>query len=1048
MYLINIASDELNKIEKLAFSSLKSKLIYTSLIEDKLDICVSLNKEDMSLIYSFNISQANYKFILYPDKTFKLDSYYDKDDESIKAAIALYIYNHDKNKSEEELAKEYSYLYPLICELALLDKDDIPKYYENKIALTKLVKNIKIKSKPNIKAKFKSLIIDTDYDKISNEKDISIRYIDEFNVTNDVSLYIFFRDFDKNNSSINKYSFDNEDLLFLLELKECYYKISRDQLGHYHSNFTSEYLSDFLTILKYYPRRHIIIKNTIYRINHEIKEINTYISTTCKIVSDLKINEFIISNDLLTLSLDKSNMILYLSKFRNIQEKILTEFLINNKDFSSSLYKNEFISSVVPYLDKSIPVSEEILKQSEKFLTEIDYYIELTESENKIHSQLSIYTKYILNGLEVSEDVYKKETLNDDYLNFINILNKLNLPQLKNITNNDEIYGIISTDISKLNSCCRLFLSDNLKRINTNSTFNFKIITSSGIDWFKTTIDSSTFSQDELKMILEACKKQKKFIKFKDSIFNLNSTINRYELSLFDKFEIDSTLTGKKLPLYQAVKLNEYKNSNDLSLTDNLKSFFNTLRDYSSININVDKNTPLRNYQLDAVKWLEVLYKYHLSGILADDMGLGKSLELIAFLETKDLNKPLIIVSPKSIIYNWQNEFSKWNSKKKIFVVDGDKNNRQMIYKQVKNKDNTVLIISYESLRIDIDILSNFFFSYLVLDEGHNIANVFAKKTLAVKMINADYKLVLTGTPIQNSLVDLYSIFDFLLPGYFDEYKNFIKTYTDIDNDFDENKRRLELLIKPFVLRRKKDEVLNELPPKVTQEIYITLDEKSSKIYQAFLSKAKNSFISKSKSKIEVLADITRLRQISIDPSSFLDDYKIISSKLEEALNMIGDLVNGNHKVLLFSSFVTILNHLEKLLIDKGINTSKIIGETTAKKRIELADKFNYEQDIKVMLVSLKAGGTGLNLIGADSVIILDPWWNIASENQASDRAYRIGQNKKVTVFRLISKGTIEERVLELQRKKEELASIISDSNSEVEYSNDDISFLLGVYEK
>lgn len=1044
MYLNNISSDDLKKIKSIAFLSYDSYLLYKSLKSKKVKVYLSLNRIDMSLTYSFNLSINYFEFTLYPDKTYKLNTTIKDEYDNLTNAIALFIYEEDSKSTLEELEKRYSYIYPLIKDLASLDKEETKDYYTNKEVFASLLKDIKIKSNAIKHAKFKSLILNKDYDKLVSEKDISIRYIDEFNKEVDTSLYLFFRDFDKDNSSINKYSFDKEDMLFFTQLKECYFLATRDNLGNYHQTFSTKYLDRILYVLEFYPRRHIIINNKIYRIDQTVNEINTYITTSATIATDLKLDEYITSNDLLVLSLNRETNTIYLSKYKNSQEKILTTFLINNKDFPFFLYKGEFISSIVPHLNKSIDISSYILSQSKEFLTEIEYYIELIEDEDNKTSKLTLSTKYILNGIEVDENTYKEETLSDDYNNFISILSKLNLKQNEIIYDNERIYEILSSNISKLNDSVRLFLSDNLKRIKTDSILNFKLITSSGIDWFKTSLSSSTFSSDELKLIIDAYKNKKKFIKFKDSIFNLNSTYNKSELSILDELEIDDSLNGKKLPLYQAIKLSQFTLfNNEVDIEENLLNFFNNLKNYNDTEVKVRKNIPLRAYQITAIKWLETLYKYKLAGILADDMGLGKSLELIEFLDTKKFDKPILIVSPKSIIYNWQNEFKKWKSKKQVVVIDKTKEEREVIYNTINKKGDIVYIISYDSLRIDIDTLKEKKFSYLILDEGQYISNALAKKTLAVKKIIADYKLVLTGTPIQNSLLDLWSIFDFLLPGYFEDYKDFSKTYSSLDSDIELSSKRLKLLISPFILRRKKEDVLKELPEKQTEERYISLDDKSTKIYQAFLSKAREDFTSKKLSKIDILADITRLRQISIDPSSFLDDYKEVSNKLNEAINIILTMTSNGHKVLLFSSFVTILNHLEKLLLEKNINVKKIIGETKAKARIELADKFNYEKEIKVMLVSLKAGGTGLNLIGADTVIILDPWWNVASENQASDRAYRLGQEKKVTIYKLICKNTIEERVLELQKKKEKLSSIIYDDSSFASYSDDDISYLL-----
>lgn len=363
----------------------------------------------------------------------------------------------------------------------------------------------------------------------------------------------------------------------------------------------------------------------------------------------------------------------------------------------------------------------------------------------------------------------------------------------------------------------------------------------------------------------------------------------------------------------------------------------------------------------------------------------------------------------------------------------------------MKSDEEITYIISYDSLRIDLDLFKDRSFGFLILDEGQYIANAFSQKTRAVKTLNADYKFALTGTPIQNSLMDLWSLFDFLMPGYLKSYTEFRRTYAKYDIEKEE-KERLENIVSPFLLKRKKEDVLTELPGKTTITQSLAMDEKEKRLYQAYLQKAKNTFADKDDNgktnKLAVLAALTRMRQICVDPSSFLD-YPDISSKLEYTIFLIKEAVSKDHKILLFSSFKTVLIHLEKLLEKENITFDSINGETSAHKRIELAKKFNTTEDPKVMLISLKAGGTGLNLIGADIVIHLDPWWNLAAEDQASDRAYRIGQKRKVTIYKIVMKNTIEEKVLDLQNKKKNLSDIFDSANEKTVLSDEDFAYLL-----
>ncbi len=331
------------------------------------------------------------------------------------------------------------------------------------------------------------------------------------------------------------------------------------------------------------------------------------------------------------------------------------------------------------------------------------------------------------------------------------------------------------------------------------------------------------------------------------------------------------------------------------------------------------------------------------------------------------------------------------------------------------------------------------------MDEGQYIANALSQKARAVKSLKADYKFALTGTPIQNSLMDLWSIFDFLMPGYLKSFTEFKKVYAKYDLE-KEDRDHLEHIVSPFLLKRRKDDVLTELPGKIIQTQSLLMDEEETKLYQAYLLKTQKVFENKDSrgktNKIEVLSALTRLRQLCVDPSTFLD-YKNISSKLDYTINLIKEATGKKHKIILFSSFTSVLSHIGKLLEKQKITYEEITGATSATKRLALAKDFNEKDDTKVMLVSLKAGGTGLNLIGGDIVIHLDPWWNIAAEDQASDRAYRIGQKKKVTIYKLVMKNTIEEKVLTLQEKKKDLSSIFDNVEGKSSISDEDIAYLL-----
>ena len=360
--------------------------------------------------------------------------------------------------------------------------------------------------------------------------------------------------------------------------------------------------------------------------------------------------------------------------------------------------------------------------------------------------------------------------------------------------------------------------------------------------------------------------------------------------------------------------------------------------------------------------------------------------------------------------------------------MDGPKSNRKKI---IAGDKGDVLITSYDLLRRDIDLYEPKHFGYMVLDEAQYIKNPKAGTSKAVKIVKASHRFALTGTPIENRLSELWSIFDFLMPGFLYDYDTFRTSYESpiVNNKDEELTKRLSAMTSPFILRRKKESVLKDLPDKIEEIKDTVFDPAQKKLYDSQLVRMKNLINMTSqedfnKNRMKILADITRLRQICCDPSLIVEDYKGGSAKRELLMELIEEAMDGGHKMLVFSQFTSMLELIQADLDEKGIPYYLITGATPKKKRLDLVSAFN-ENDIPVFLISLKAGGTGLNLIGADVVIHYDPWWNAAAENQATDRAHRIGQKSKVSVYKLIVRDTIEEKIVKMQQEKQDLADEI-----------------------
>jgi len=425
---------------------------------------------------------------------------------------------------------------------------------------------------------------------------------------------------------------------------------------------------------------------------------------------------------------------------------------------------------------------------------------------------------------------------------------------------------------------------------------------------------------------------------------------------------------------------------------------------------------------------------------LADDMGLGKTLQVLAMLlavkeegfeNTAPPPLPSIVVCPASLVYNWLSEATRFTPQLKVCTVAGNASERAACIEQATQYD--LLVTSYDLLKRDIELYAGLGFNYVVLDEAQYIKNQNTQSAKAVKLLQSEHRLALTGTPIENSLAELWSIFDFLMPGYLYDYKRFKQDFeAPIVKMKDESAiQRLRALVRPFILRRMKEDVLKELPAKIEQVHLAEMDEEQRNIYLATLVQTKRDLTDKlaeagaGQARIMVLAALTRLRQICCDPTLVFANYTGLSTKLQLCLELIHNSLDGGHRVVLFSQFTSMLAIIQKRLKAEGIEYYLLQGSTSKIERLKLVDQFNAG-DVPVFLVSLKAGGTGLNLTGADIVIHYDPWWNLSAQNQATDRTHRIGQTKHVQVFNLIAKDTIEEKILKLQEAKAELAQQIN----------------------
>lgn len=597
-----------------------------------------------------------------------------------------------------------------------------------------------------------------------------------------------------------------------------------------------------------------------------------------------------------------------------------------------------------------------------------------------------------------------------------------------------ETYQFLQEALPELEDLAELYFSADFKQIQIQPPLSLQagVSLNQESDLLEFTFDYGEFSAGELQELLAAYTLKKTYHRLASGAFvPLEAPEFQTAARLFSELGIKPGDLNKnviKLPKYRALYLdNLARETNDFYLKrDGLfKQMVRDLREPADRDYHIPAgvNGRLREYQKNGFKWLKSLAAYGLSGILADDMGLGKTLQILTFLLSEPAELPSIVVAPTSLIYNWQEEAQKFTPQLQVLVIAGSQEERM---EQREGALQAQLVVtSYGLLRRDIEWYRRQNFQYCILDEAQNIKNPQTMNAKAVKQIQAKSYFALTGTPIENSLTELWSVFDFLLPGYLRNHKEFINHFETpiVKNNDDMVAQELRRHIKPFILRRMKRDVLRELPPKIENKRSCVMTKTQQKLYAAWLIQARNELADEvaehgfAQSRIKILALLTRLRQICCHPSLFIENYTGGSGKLELLLDLLRDAIGNGHRILLFSQFTGMLQIIGQALQTEKIDYYYLDGSTGANERLEKVHSFNQGK-CPVFLISLKAGGTGLNLTGADVVIHYDPWWNPAVEEQATDRAYRLGQRNSVQVYKLITHNTIEEKIYQLQQRK------------------------------
>lgn len=707
------------------------------------------------------------------------------------------------------------------------------------------------------------------------------------------------------------------------------------------------------------------------------------------------------------------------------------EHLMIKEDQIESLYKNivKPLESTFDFVGEELDV--EVKENSIKMFGDIDdfgqIYLRMEASENG--ETIEGFSNHNIELLHQIEDIVK------------NYAQKISDGRAYFDDRSEVSLNFFQNGMPQFERYADVYVSEALKRLGEVSRYSIQVGINVSHNLLEIDFNSVDIPKEDLAQVLEAYRKKRRFFKLQNGeTISLESKELEAVDSMLHKYDLDpSDMVDGKLEVeqYRMFSLNDFANEESLLEVSRSEALEETLERFKSmdstkIELPKDYVSILRDYQVEGFKWFRTLIDYGFGGILADDMGLGKTVQMISVIESLEDDLPSIVVCPSSILLNWNDEINKFSKNLKVLCIMGTKMERDELIKDISDYD--VVITSFDYLRRDIDEYEGVQFSSIILDEAQYIKNQNTMNAKSVKELKGKYRFALTGTPIENTLAELWSIFDFLMPGYLHSYNHFASVYErPIVKEMDEAKsNELKKLIEPFILRRMKSDVLDELPDKIESTLSFEFNEEERKLYFANLAQVNQTLKQQAQmnenNSIAVLAMLTRLRQICCEPRSIYDEISETSSKMLGALDLIERLRENKQKVLLFSSFTSVLDLMAKELDKRGISYYELTGKTPRDVRRERVNAFQID-DTEVFLISLKAGGTGINLTSAEAVIHFDPWWNVSAQNQATDRAYRIGQHNNVQVFKLIMKDSVEEKIIELQEKKKGLSDTFIENN-------------------
>ncbi len=708
--------------------------------------------------------------------------------------------------------------------------------------------------------------------------------------------------------------------------------------------------------------------------------------------------------------------------------------------------KKRFVEKVLPVINKSmgVTVPEQLRESYVVEPLQPRLYLDMNQNRKKYWVSAKLlfgYGKYDVNPL-LEEDSTQDVILvrdREEEERLTGLLYQLNFQVYEDrflLKNETDIFEMMTEKMDLLTEQFDVYYSHAYKSMNVKRMGNLsaKIRMNTDINLLEVDLGYTQIPQEELEEFFRSIRLKRRYYRLKSGAF-IDLTQNEPQLrSLRWMMENGQDYSGNTISFHRGAALyleHVLPRGSKVERQEVYEKLMDDLKHPEQVQYPVPKTVQavLRPYQVVGYQWLRTLSHYGMGGILADDMGLGKTLQAILYICAHPGDRTLI-VCPTSLAYNWQEEFEKFAPSVRTCIVQGTPEERAMCVADTSNGID-VWITTYPLIRKDTEIYRNCQFDHLFIDEAQFIKNPASLGAKAVKSISAGNRFALTGTPIENALSELWSVFDFVMPGFFPRYSRFAELYEKpiLKEHDDACMKELKQRIQPFVLRRMKKDVLKELPDKIETKRMAEMTGKQKKIYLSYLVRIQTEMkeqggFTEAGGRLQILAALTRLRQICCHPGTFIENYHGGSGKLELLMELLPPILEGGHSVILFSQFTTMLNIIAEELTSQGIEYYYMAGATRPEQRKQYVKDFNKGK-VKVFLISLKAGGTGLNLTGADTVIHFDPWWNPAVEEQATDRAYRIGQKKKVQVIKLIMKDSIEEKIDALQHRKKLLAENI-----------------------